>query len=82
MPRRSRYSIPIESLSDTCTVCGKLIPPSLIARLDSERSRCPHCGGIYGYGDKGSGQSGSVGFTGDDDAMFHDHHQVKKLGDA
>ena len=37
----------IESLSDTCTLCRKLIHPSAIRRLDGESSRCPHCGGQY-----------------------------------
>jgi hypothetical protein len=32
---------------DTCPNCGKDIHPSQMLRLDSERKRCPHCGGEY-----------------------------------
>jgi predicted RNA-binding Zn-ribbon protein involved in translation (DUF1610 family) len=57
VPRRRKYEISIESLSDTCPHCVKLIHPAQIARLDFERLRCPHCGQIY------NAKPGNAGMT-------------------
>ena len=46
-----------EALADTCTLCGSLVLPRDIQRLDSDRSRCPHCGGTYTYATPGLGQT-------------------------
>jgi predicted RNA-binding Zn-ribbon protein involved in translation (DUF1610 family) len=32
------------ALNTSCPKCGYSIPPSEIARLDSERMKCPKCG--------------------------------------
>jgi predicted RNA-binding Zn-ribbon protein involved in translation (DUF1610 family) len=37
----------LESLITVCPSCGFSISPSEIARVDSERMRCPKCGAVF-----------------------------------